>query len=71
MKKILTLAMMAILCSAMIFAGGSNESAESSDSDSFTIAVAQQGIQPDYATITNLQKYEEISGVHIDWINGH
>ena len=69
MKKILTLAMMAILCSAMIFAGGSNESAESSDSDSFTIAVAQQGIQPDYATITNLQKYEEISGVHIDWIN--
>lgn len=69
MKKILTLAMMAILCSAMIFAGGSNESAESSDSDSFTIAVSQQGIQPDYATITNLQKYEEISGVHIDWIN--
>lgn len=71
MKRTLSFLMVLVVLLSCVFAGGSSEetSASAASDDSFTIFVSQQSVQPDYNDIYVLQKYEELSGVDINWIN--
>lgn len=69
MKKALSLILaMMMLLSAMGVA--SAEAAyPTATGETFTIFVKQQSIQPDYEEMYVFSKYEELTGINIEWIN--
>lgn len=75
MKKTLLAITIAILVSTSLFATGSSEKGSSSSTSAnakqkeFTIFVNQNTVQPEFQNMYSFSKYEEISGVHINWIN--
>lgn len=69
MFKKLTSAALAALVALSCGAAASAEGYPTAEGESFRIFVKQQSIQPNYEDIYTFKKYEEMTGIHIDWIN--
>lgn len=70
MKKSILVTLLTLALTLGVFGGATAEALyPQAEGENFTIFVKQQTIQPDYSEITMFKAYEEMTGIHIDWLN--